>query len=462
MPKVQKHRFLLGLKGTVHVILALAGICFGQYEWELKNPLPTDNDFTSITYINNQFVAVGDTGALLTSSDGEDWAAKNSGTLNKLNATVYGNGLYVAVGNSGTIVTSPDGTTWTEKYSGTSNNLNSVSFGANQFVAVGNEGTILTSHDGDTWVAQNSGTTVNLNSLAFGNNQFVAVGEKIISVRNGGSHAMILASSDGVAWSIKNHFNDRYYFVYYNSVIFQNDRFVIAGRGTTNDMCKGACYSAAFIETSTDGSTWTVPYSGPKNSNLMSLAYGNGQFVAVGWAQKQSIYGYSPAQALLLTSPDGATWSEIDPETANGFPAVLVSATYGNNQYVALGKMELYRYYEYGNRANIVVSSRVVADKSCKATNIGDGTVAFEVTFAAPQQYVEVFVRQNGLQNVAQNIVNNIINNGDGTITYKLTRGGYNPGDMVEYRFYSYAQNSPGVFTPGSIENRWNRLVLDK
>ena len=35
---------------------------------------------------------------------------------------------YVAVGNSGTILTSSDGTTWTSRTSGTSNTLNGVTY----------------------------------------------------------------------------------------------------------------------------------------------------------------------------------------------------------------------------------------------------------------------------------------------------------------------------------------------
>ena len=106
-----------------------------------------------------------------------------------------------------------------------------------------------------------------------------------------------------------------------------------------------------------------------------------------------------------------------------------------------------------------ILTSKSDAD-NCKATNIGNGTIAFEVTLPTSQQYVEVFVRQNGLQNVAQNIADNAVYNNDGTYTYKVIRSGYNAGNIVEYRFYSYAPNSPGVFTPGPIENSWNKLIV--
>jgi fibronectin type 3 domain-containing protein len=68
----------------------------------------------------------------------------------------------VTVGNSGTILTSSDGTTWTSRTSGTTNNLYGVTYGNSTFVTVGDSGTILTSSDGTTWTSRTSGTTNNL------------------------------------------------------------------------------------------------------------------------------------------------------------------------------------------------------------------------------------------------------------------------------------------------------------
>ena len=45
--------------------------------------------------------------------------------------------MFVSVGQSGTILTSSDGTSWTERTSGTSNNLYGVTYGNGLFVTVG-------------------------------------------------------------------------------------------------------------------------------------------------------------------------------------------------------------------------------------------------------------------------------------------------------------------------------------
>jgi len=80
-----------------------------------------------ITYGNNAFVAVGQSGIIYTSSDGITWTSRTSGTSEHIWGIASGNGIFVAVGYSGTILTSPDGTTWTSRTSGTTNNLEDIS-----------------------------------------------------------------------------------------------------------------------------------------------------------------------------------------------------------------------------------------------------------------------------------------------------------------------------------------------
>jgi len=70
---------------------------------------------------------VGQSGTILTSSEGTSWTERTSGISEYLNGVTYGNGLFVTVG-WGTILTSSDGTTWTERTSGTSRNLQGVTY----------------------------------------------------------------------------------------------------------------------------------------------------------------------------------------------------------------------------------------------------------------------------------------------------------------------------------------------
>ena len=72
------------------------------------------------------FVSVGNSGNIITSSDGISWTKRTSGTREYLKGVTYASSAFVTVGKSGTILTSPDGTTWTSRTSGTSNELRGV------------------------------------------------------------------------------------------------------------------------------------------------------------------------------------------------------------------------------------------------------------------------------------------------------------------------------------------------
>jgi hypothetical protein len=126
--------------------------------------LPT---FRGITTSGSLFLAVGDSGAIETTSDGITWSsvlAANS-TVN-LNGVVYANGRYVAVGDGGTLLISTDnGFTWVPQtlfgvgtlraiaYGNNDNNLSSGGIRQiNTFVAVGDNGAAVVSNDGGlTW-----------------------------------------------------------------------------------------------------------------------------------------------------------------------------------------------------------------------------------------------------------------------------------------------------------------------
>ena len=116
----------------------------------------------------------------------DSWAKTNNflptAVLNA--AADNGNGTYVAVGNLGIILSSSDATNWTVRVpsSTTNKNLWGVAYGAaagfTGFVAVGDAKTISTSIDGVTWNTTTSSTiTGNMKAITFGNGLFVAVGD---------------------------------------------------------------------------------------------------------------------------------------------------------------------------------------------------------------------------------------------------------------------------------------------
>jgi photosystem II stability/assembly factor-like uncharacterized protein len=132
----------------------------------------TTQTLRSITHVVGTFVAVGDVGTILTTTDGITWTTHSSGLttnpLPNLNGVTHG-AYYVAVGDSGTILTSVDANTWyLHAVTPTiSSNLRQVASIGNLIVAVGDGGTIVTSKDGGaTWYTQNLPALPNLVGVA--------------------------------------------------------------------------------------------------------------------------------------------------------------------------------------------------------------------------------------------------------------------------------------------------------
>ena len=160
-----------------------------------------------VSFGNNTFVAVGDVGKIVRSTDnGANWSNVTTGRTGSsgysyylgslygtgtLRGVGFGNGTFVAVGDSGKILTSTNnGSSWDNETAVNSNNLYGVSFGNSTFVAVGQNGTILRStNNGASWSNSSPGGNT-LWAVTFGNNIFMAVGTggRIVKSTDNGSN----------------------------------------------------------------------------------------------------------------------------------------------------------------------------------------------------------------------------------------------------------------------------------
>lgn len=207
--------------------------------WHWRNPLPQGNNLIEVAYGNGTFVAVGESGRILTSSDGISWTDRGSGGAASLSRVTYGNGIFVAVGNSsttgydGTILTSSDGINWTERRSytesGVIEKLRDVAYGNGTFVVVGDDAgwptgftrnsIVLTSSDGISWIERLPhplGPFI-LAGVTYGNGTFVLVGQ----------HGAIASSPDGITWTERQPGTS----VYLSGVTYGNGSFVVVGEG---------------------------------------------------------------------------------------------------------------------------------------------------------------------------------------------------------------------------------------
>jgi hypothetical protein len=261
--------------------------------------------FLSVAHGAQRYVAVGHRSSLpfgqpddprhptvAVSKDGLAWKAAAEPVAEDLNEIVFGNGVFVAAGWG--IYTSADGERW-EKTLGDDRQLSALAFGGGRFVAAASvPGSIFTSTDGKTWdeVKVDLGRDARIGSLAWGSGRFVGVGED----------GQGLVSTDGRTWTTVQVPADEVY-----DVAFGQERFVaVGGNGE--------------VLTSSDGVQWTVHENSPEI--LFSIAHGDGWFVATG--PRGSVYA----------SEDGMTWVRIPRVTT----WLLNEAVFTGDRFFLLGE----------------------------------------------------------------------------------------------------------------------------
>ena len=164
--------------------------------------------------------------------------------------------------------------------------LYGLTWDGRRYVAVGGRGTVMTAADLNAWSVQTSGVGHTLRSVAGSPVRLVAVGE------DSSGEAVVISSTDGSTWSV-------------------------AYRA-------GAC----------QGGSCVTP------SQLSKVIWTGTQFIAVG---QERIVSAGKLYGLMLTSPDGTTWTQRAPKAIelgdSEFPNErdLTSVAWSGSHFVAVG-----------------------------------------------------------------------------------------------------------------------------
>jgi hypothetical protein len=225
------------------------------------------------------FIAVGFSGGIATSPDGENWTSRTSGTSNQLTDVVASPaGVVVAVGQLGTITRSADGVTWAVQTSGVAGSVGDVVWHVDKFVALDTVGGHpITSPDGITWTDQSSS----------GVGPLATNGDELIMVSSSGTG---WSSPDGITWTPR--------------AITALDFFTalewLASRGEYIVVGSGG-----YVATSPDGITWTEHATGT-SVNLQGVCDTDNYIIAVGGSN------------TIIVSRDAVTWATIAHDLAAG------------------------------------------------------------------------------------------------------------------------------------------------
>jgi photosystem II stability/assembly factor-like uncharacterized protein len=131
-----------------------------------------------VTFGNGQWVAVGgyfkdpqyENGAITTiytSPNGTAWTMTPVNAGKRLRDVVFAQGKFVAVGNDGLVLTSTNGLTW-EPYVLSYDNFRRIHYVNGRFVVIGNDGALFSSRTADqasAWIKHRSRSSLNLHDV---------------------------------------------------------------------------------------------------------------------------------------------------------------------------------------------------------------------------------------------------------------------------------------------------------
>jgi hypothetical protein len=167
----------------------------------------------------------------------------------------------------------------------------------------------------DNWTTNQITTnSFGMKYVVYGNGCYVAVGEQ-------GDGGVIYSSADGFIWTLRYSDNNGWGF----TPAYSGGRFV----------CIGGWETAI----SADGTNWTVLLAEQigydETSEQCNMAYGSGVYVVVGADQSSGV-------GTINTSTDGTNWTLRTSSPAPG--GYISSVTYGALKFVAVGNNDGYEY----------------------------------------------------------------------------------------------------------------------
>ncbi|MFH1891972.1 MAG: Ig-like domain-containing protein [Candidatus Zixiibacteriota bacterium] len=251
-----------------------------------EHQLILSKSLCDIAYSGSAFVAVGISGQVVRSTDGDSWQVIETPAVGDLHKIIWADTIFVAVGDAEFIMTSPDGIEWTVRRTGhVARSMNAVVFTGNMYVAVGGhyvtDGSMLadvrTSADAIKWNPESIEQVGSMSSVVWTGDRFIASGFQVP-----GLVYAIWTSETGQDWVLKHTTTASA--AHYEDVAWSGDVAIAIG------------FDPSELLFSSDGLQWNSRVLS-QNHQSRAIEWTGSQFVAVGH------FGN------IFTSPDGDTWT---------------------------------------------------------------------------------------------------------------------------------------------------------
>lgn len=220
-----------------------------------------------------------------------NWTNRLTGLPFILNDVTWDGENFIVVGDSGAIMTSTDGAAWAERASGTDADLLAVAYHGTDIVIVGDDTTVLVSTDhGESWTIKPCEYSFEARAVAVNASQIIVGGMAVDS-----SDAYIIRSVDrGESWTLVEPLPKTGHFV--TDLIYANGLFV-----ATTDVY--SALSDARVLVSLDGENWQEIIIRDEVAASYAILHDGERFIAAG------------SQNTVFTSVDGFFWIELQTPT---------------------------------------------------------------------------------------------------------------------------------------------------
>lgn len=236
-----------------------------------------------------------------------------------------------------------------------------VCYGGGQYILVSDTYN-ATSPDGVVWTISSlqesaGGVKGNGYRIVYGNNTFVTIGGGAHGTSTTAGAAWIHYSKNGYFWKkATGHSTSGILSYGFNDVAFGNGVFVAVG-------------NRYAICTSTDGVNWTNKHSAG-NFNIKKITFGNGKFVAFGHYYDT----YASKKKIILTSVDGATWTEtVVTDLAN--ISEDVDLGFGGGTFIMANEVDTSIYTRYSTDGISWSAPTLIRTDSLNQTHMGNGDI---------------------------------------------------------------------------------------
>jgi hypothetical protein len=316
----------------------------------------------SVVFGNGIFVAGGNQGTIVTSTNGADWTTQTAGTTVDFGRLKFVNGKFFAI--SGRAFVSSNGVDWTPvsgfldtglPFSG---DFTDITFGNGLYYATLTTGALLTSPDLTTWTSHS--TPVRLLTLTYGNNMFVGAIDAMLA---GNSQSKLATSRDTESWT--------------SIGLGLDSRIGSAGEVTfLNGIFSAVCPGNIWINGGPgigfpQGVDFVVildGLGGLSRTLTLSAGYTRGKMAAGG-----QYYVFPDGGRVLYTTDLSAPWTEVFLPFSNP-DSTYSDAVFGNEVFVALLSGHIFKSNPVTGSAPI----RIIQQPLSVSINTG-GTVILSV-----------------------------------------------------------------------------------